>query len=172
MRKFYLPPLGSLLLFLSCLLGTVSAEVQSGTAVSRPAFTLLAFRSAFFLITAIFMAPLLLELAIAFVYIRIKKLDNHILFSVIVANVASFLIGFVMVVALSLIISNSAVILLLMGVLIILVEAIIIYHLNRTIFNFKQALLFSLLLNVAGLIAQWLMVIYVMNSVDSALLLY
>jgi hypothetical protein len=172
MRNVSLLQLGLLLMLLLCLLWTASAEAQSGSAASTPSLTLLAFRSAFFLITAIFMTPLLLELSIAWVYLRVKKMENRILFSVLVANVASFIIGFLTVIVLSVIISNSALILVLTGGLIILVEAVIIYHLNRSVFKFRQALFFSLLLNIVGLIAQWLMVTYVMNSVDNALFMH
>jgi len=149
-----------MLLFLPCLACAASDVGAQAVVNSEPVLALDTFRAALVLITTIFIVPILLELAVGFVYISFKKLDSRILLYVLVANVVSFPVGFLAVIILSSFIPSPAFVLLLSGLLVVVLETLVIYYPSRNVFSLTHAFLFSLLLNVVGLSAEWLAVEY------------
>ncbi|MDD5112335.1 MAG: hypothetical protein PHG85_07310 [Candidatus Altiarchaeota archaeon] len=159
-----------LLLSIQLLACCVAAGSAPGIVTLESALILKTFRIALVLISTIFIAPIILELAIALAYISLRGLNMKMLIYVLVGNVISFPAGFLTVVLLSYFLPNPIITLLLSGLLVVLLESLFLYYPSKKSISFRNALLLSLLLNAAGLLAEWLAVAYASSLMAGSVL--
>jgi hypothetical protein len=136
------------ILLLGCLAGIVYADMMN------PVVGVMILSAGFIVVLLVSWAiTLVVELVTSFIYLHVKRLSKWVLLSVIVANTLSVPLLWTFVLGVSLLSPNmtSFILAMLFGeVVVVIFEAIVVYLLNRKTIKRSDAVVMSLVNNLAS----------------------
>lgn len=136
------------ILLLGCLAGIVYADIMN------PAVVIMALGAALIVVLLVSWAiTLAVELVTSFIYLYVKRLSKWVLLSVILANIISVPLLWAFVLGVGLLSLNMTFLILAMlfgEVMVVILEAIVVYLLNRKTIKKSDAVVMSLINNLAS----------------------